>query len=213
MMRVAANKSRVLSRPKSKAPLVCVVLQNRAIAVLNRCLAVNRLATMIDGDHLMSPALQLPPPQLPQQVPSEECEVSSELYEVPSEECEVSSELYEVPSELYEVPSDEMSTAFEQQLPTQQSFIMQSPNAEAHADIGECAELAGAELAGAELDPDFERCLIATIHASTLIHASNGTAPTMDDFFALHALVTRATDGTSTPQDRETIEFLMQALR
>jgi hypothetical protein len=85
---------------------------------------------------------------------------------------------------------------------------MQSPHAEAPIDIGECAELPGADF-----DPDFERCLIATIHASTLIHASNGTAPTMDDFFALHALVTRATDGTSTPQDRETIEFLMQALR
>jgi hypothetical protein len=197
---------------------VCVVLQNRAVAVLNICLTDNTLATSIDGDHLMSPALQTAAPQLPQQVPSELCEVPSELcevpsemYEVPSEECEVPSEMYEVPSEECEVPSEEMSTAFEQQLPTQSGFIMQSPHAEALVDIGECAELPEAELP--EEDLGFERYLIAMIHASALIHASDGTAPTMEEFFALQDLVTRATGGTATPQDRETIEFLMQALR
>ncbi len=116
-----------------------------------------------------------------------------------------------------------MADAFDQLLPTQPGFIMQSPHAEVPVDIGECAELPCAELPYAELpyaelpeidlDPDFERCLIATIQASAILHASEGTALTMDDFFALYALVTRATDGTSTSQDRETVEFLMQALQ
>ena len=156
------------------------------------------------------------------EVPSEEgglFSVPSEMFEVASEVSSDHGGLFAVPSEEYDGPTEEeMADAFDQLLPTQPGFIMQSPHAEAPVDIGDCAELPCAELPYAELpeidlDPDFERSLIATIQASAILHASEGTTMTMDDFYALHALVTRATDGTSTPQDRATVEFLMQALQ
>ncbi len=217
LMRVVAQKSRRLTSPKSTASNCILATHNNAVIVLNQCLALHPLHANIVGDHLLADVLQCPlPPPAPSEdaseVPSEEgglFSVPSEMFEVPSEASSEHGGLFAVPSEEYDGPTEEeMADAFDQLLPTQPGFIMQSPHAEVPVDIGDCAELPEIDL-----DPDFERSLIATIQASAILHASEGTTMTMDDFFALHALVTRATDGTSTPQDRATVEFLMQALQ
>ena len=65
LLRVAAQKSRRLTSPKSTASHCILATHNNAVIVLNQCLALHPLHANIVGDNLLADVLQCPLPRLP----------------------------------------------------------------------------------------------------------------------------------------------------
>ena len=165
---------------------------------------------------------QLDNQQSEHEVPTEEwaSEFSSaSSSEVPTEEW--ASEFSSASSSEFSIVGDDgIHTEFPDDgaylLPTQHGFDMSAPSQSlAEYNFDDIAMLNPEdEQAFTEQleDPTFEVYLTAVIHASGLVHAMQGTIPSMDEFFALHALINRACSNTATDLDQAQIAYLLSLL-
>jgi hypothetical protein len=106
-------------------------------------------------------------------------------------------------------------------LPTQPGFDMSAPSQfTAEYDFGDVAvlnpddEQALAEQLTYQLVEQldcqlFEKYMLALIQANGILHAVNGTSPSIEEFFGLQNLINRVFTNTATEADRRYVAFLL----
>lgn len=106
-------------------------------------------------------------------------------------------------------------------LPTQPGFDMSaSSQSTAEYDFGDVAVLNPedeqalaeqfAEQCAEQLDdPLFEKYMLALIQANGILHAMDGTSPSMEEFFGLQDLINRVFANTATEADRRYVAYLL----
>lgn len=162
-------------------------------------------------------------------VPSEEFSVSESIPDLQSYEYFEEGAHAEFPiigedDTHAEFPDEEtMAAAFDNvyMLPAQPGFDMSAPSqSAAEYDFGDVAVLNPedeqalaeqfAEQCAEQLDdPLFEKYMLALIQANGILHAMDGTSPSMEEFFGLQDLINRVFANTATEADRRYVAYLL----